>query len=320
MEIFINHAIMHIVDNTRREYVYSAAELDIDSDMVAGFLDKHIKKILKNSATKEGLFNPDSQVFKLFSEFINGSAHFTNTTQKICEKLVEIMDDAPDIPAAVVIFAQFEVGSNPYFGILKLNHMDCYSHETANSTNQIVKTSQALPFNSGKVEEAVLIPYDPLILQIIEKPYPINGQPTNYFSSLFLECIPKLSKKEVTKIIKDVTTEIADKYADDELLEARVNTALIEEAIEKEGEIRLESVASAAFEDVAAREDFISMIRDYELVEDVELGEKYVVAQFGSYKFRASNGIEIKFPVGLMDDSAIVQIAKNADKSVDITL
>jgi len=315
MEIIINHAILHIVDNKTRKYIYSENELDIDSDMVSEFLQKHIKKVFRDSSTKEGTFNPDSGVLQIFSEYKNGAAFFADTTRKICEKLVTILDSAPDIPSADIVFVQFDVGYDSYMAILKFTHREYYGHEICSSSTCITKNAAA-----GKIEQAVIIPYEPMLLRIIEKPYPINGQPSNYFSSVFLECTPEPSKKEIAKIIKDVTEEIAEKYGDDDMIEAKVNAALIEEALEKEGEVRLENVAAAAFEDEDMRRDFVAALRENEIIADVQLGEKFAMAQFGSYKFKASNGIEVRFPVGLMDDSEIVDIIKNDDSSLTITL
>jgi nucleoid-associated protein YejK len=337
MEIFVNNAILHVMNNDGQESHLSNHELDIDSDICYEFITKHIKKLLDNPAVKEACFKEDAKVYGAVQSFIKGEVYFKEAAGKIAEHLLQIMNENVDIPSADVVIAQFETryrGSkksegqldSEYLAILKLNYKECFTHQVAEGDegkdNQIVKYRAVLPFESGKVEEACLIPYDPMVIKLVEKPYLVNGDPTNYFSELFLECTPELSKKEVAQIINEISDEINQKYFNDSIeTSAKVKVALIEEAIEEEGTISIYNVAEKVFgEQEEVKSEFIAMAKDYGVKPDVELGEKFSKQQFGTQRFKASNGIEVKFPAELSDDSNVIEFQNNEDGSISIVL
>jgi len=311
MEIFINNAILHIVENNRELAVFSENELDIDSDMVTEFLTKHIKKLNNNPSVKEATFNKESQIYKSINQFKTKEINFKEFAKNICKPLADIMINYKEIPPAAIIVAQIDIKNNQFLAILKLNHRSYYTHSTEGGQNHIVKSLQGLPFDSGKVEEAVLIPLENMLLKLIEKPYILDGKETNYFSEVFLQASAEMSKKEVIAIINEAIENIAAQSTD-MLLGAKIQLALIEDALENEGAVRLESVANIALsQDENLKEHFINFVRENGLTKDLFLGEKYCMRQFGNYKLKGAGGIELKFPVGVVDDTNV--IAANLD-------
>ena len=339
MELFINNAILHIGNNESGETYLSNVELDIDSDICYEFIQKHVKKLLNNPAAREAVFNAESAVYGVVQAFKEGELYFKDASAQICERLLDMMKRNADIPPADVIVVQFETRAkrgkrqkgetlldNEYLAILKLNYREFFTHQTGDSENgrdnQIVKVRTALPFNGGKVEEACLIPYDPMILKILEKPYIVDGEVTNYFSELFLDCTPELSKKEVVQVLQEVSDEITEKHFNGDLeTAAKVKVAVIDEAIEQDGTVSVFNIANRVFTDnEEARGEFVEMAKDLGVKPDVELGEKFARQHFGTHKFKASNGVEIKFPVELSDDLNAMEFTKNDDGSISITL
>ncbi len=326
MEIFINNAILHVLNNDGGESVFSDQELDIDSDICCEYISKHIKKLINNTSAREATFNPDSKCLAIINQYIGGDLYFKDASHKICALLSDAMQKSQSIPSADVLVVQFEIKNDAYLAIFKLNYKECFMHQVASgeagSDNQIVKYQTVLPFDGGKVDEACLIPYDPMVVRLLEKPYIIDGESKFYFSELFLDCSPELSKKEVVSAINDIAEEITQQYFEGDVSAmARVKMALIEEAEEEEGYVSFSNVASKVFGDnEEARTDFVSLAKEAGLKSDVNLGEKFVKQQFGSHKFKASNGIELKFPSELTDDSETIEFVNNDDGSVTVVL
>jgi len=328
MEIFINHAILHVLDNDGGESRFSNEELDIDSDVCSDFIIKHVKKLMNNPAVKEATFDPESPVHQDIQKFVNGEIYFKDASLTICQRLNEIMAANVEIPSGDVLVAQFEAGNDAYLAILKLNYKECYAHESGDgengTDNQIVKYRHVLPFDNGKVEEACLIPYHPMVIRLLEKPYMVNGEPRNYFSELFLCCSPELSKKETAQIINEITEEITEKYFQGSVeTAAKIKVALMEEAIEEEGAISIASVASRVFtepEQEEARQEYINLAKEAGIRPEVDFGEKFTKQQFSAHRFKADNGIEVKFPAELSDDSNIIEFQNHEDGSVTIIL
>lgn len=324
MALRINHAILHILNNDGGATVLSNNELDIDSEVCGEFITKHVKKLMSSTSAKEAVFHAGSKAYDIVQAYKNGEIFFKEASERICLHLSDIMEKHVDIPSADVLVVQFENKRENYLAILKLNYKECFMHDTGKSgtDNQLVKHRSVLPFSNGKVEEACLIPYDPMVLKVLEKPYLVDGEPTEYFSELFLECDAALSKKEAVQIIQEISDEINEKYfnRDAESL-AKLKMAVIEEAEEEEGLVSIENVAARAFqENEDAKREYVTMAREAGIKTELPLGEKFSRQQFGYQRMKADNGIELKFPIDLSDDAGTIEFIKNTDGSLSILL
>jgi nucleoid-associated protein YejK len=274
---------------------------------------------LDNPASKEATFLPNSEIYKHIVDLKDGKSHFKDACAQIGRKLSEIMSKSMDIPDGALLIVQFENKKSRYIAIIKLNYRECFTHETKHNSsgadNQIVKYPAVLPFDTGKTEEACLIPFDPMVLKVLEKPFEVNGEMVNYFSELFLECDSSMSKKEAAQILNEISDEINELHFESSIdAVARIKTALVDQAEESEGEISIESVAAKAFEDnPKAQGDYVRLARDAGLRADMMLGEKFVRQQFGTQRIKTENGIEIKFPAELWADSSCIEMIRQAD-------
>lgn len=308
MDILINHGILHIIDNERGQVVLSESELDLDSDMVTDFLVKHIKKVMNSTDVKEAAFESDSGVLTTIKKFQAREMDFKSASWEFCVRLSEIMLENGDIPPADLLVTQFEIKRVPYLAIFKLNHSVFYTHEVKGGENHIVQSSFALPLGGAKVSEAVIIPYEPMVLKIMEKPHMVRGEEMNYFSQLFLRAGEALSKKQAAKLIKAILEEIIDAhYGGNPVITAKFQLAMIEEAIENDGDVRLENVTKSAFGDGEAREEFLTIARETGLGRDLFFGEKFCMKEFGTTKIKSESGVELKFPVGVLDDPNVIE-------------
>jgi len=311
MDILINHGILHIIDNERGQVVLSESELDLDSDMVADFLGKHIKKVMNSTDVKEAAFETDSSALATIGKFQSREIDFKTASWEFCMKLSEIMLENGDIPPADLLVMQFEINHAPHLAIFKLNHSIFYTHEVKGGENHIVQSAFALPLGGAKVSEAVIIPYEPMVLKIMEKPHNVGGEEINYFSKLFLQAGDAISKKQAAKLIKAILEEIvADYYTGNPIMTAKFQLAMIEEAIENDGDVRLENVTRVAFGEGDARDEYLKIARETGLVRDLFLGEKFCMKEFGTTKIKSESGIELKFPVGVLDDSNVIEIVE----------
>lgn len=322
MAFEIQNAILHIIDNNSGNVVISDTELDIDSDICYEFINKHVKKLFNNSSAKDANFNDNSLVGGQVSDLKNGKTNFKDACKFIGQHLSEIMLKNVDIPSADLLIVKFTIKGDEHLGILKLNVKECYTHKEKGSENQIVKYSSVLPFDSGKVEEACIIPFNPVTVKLIEKSYLVDNESTNYFSELFLECATELSKKEIATIINELTEEVKDKYYSSNItVGATVKTALVEESEDDEGVVSIINVANKAFSDnQEAREEFISQAKEAGIKSEADLGEKFVKQQFGSHRIKAENGVEIKMPTQLFTDGESIEFIRLEDGSQAIML
>lgn len=328
MALLLSNAILHIVNNTGAASCYSNEELDVDSETCYEFVSKHVRRLLSNPGAREAVFSAQSQAYQWIKDYQKAEVSFKDLSRRLCDRLAGIMENNKDIPPADILIAAFDNGNKRYLAILKLNYGECFTHRVVESENgaenQIVKNMAVLPASGGKVEDACLIPWDPMVLRILEKPRIINGEEVNYFSGLFLECETELSKKETAEMIREITDEINGRYFDgNEEVSARFKCALMDEAASsgEDDELNLENAVRQVFgEHEEAMQEFSVLAKEYGLPHTLKLDKPFVQREFKTQRFKAENGIEIKFPAELFQDPETVQWAANSDGTVTVTL
>ena len=323
MALKIRNAILHILRNDGPPSVFSDAELDIDSEVCEAFIGKHVKKLINNAAVKTAHFKPDAELYNLLIEYQQREKHFMETALVMAQRLDGIMEQEKSIPPCDMLVARVGQKTGEFIAVLLLHHHDVYAHKTVGSENML-HMCRALPFNTGKVEFAVLIALegDSMGINIIEKPVEIYGVGTLYFSEMFLECETSPSRKEQAVLINDVTTEFVDEFfKGDPNVSAKIKTALVEEADAEDGFVSMDNVARVAFEaQDEVREQYVNTLRDAGVREDLPLGQSVVKQQFAMHKIKAENGVEIRFPAELAASEDGVEITSHGDGTVSVLL
>jgi len=321
MSLKIRNAILHILRNDGRPSVFSESELDIDSEVCEAFITKHVKKLMDNPGVRTATFKPESKLYQYLGAFQAGNAHFKETATGIAQKLDEIMKRYPSIPPCDLLLARVGSKNGEYFAILQMGYHEVYAHSSKGADNQLTLCS-ALPFATGKVEYACLVALDgpSMPISILEKPAVIDGEAVLYFSELFLECDSSPSKKEQAKLIDEINGEFVQEYYNNSpTIQAKIKTALLEEAEEAEGFVSMDNVAAQVFE--AGDElklQYINTLRDAGIQEDLPLGQRVVRQQFGTQKIKAENGVEIKFPAELAAQGEEVEITTHVDGTISV--
>jgi len=327
MALLISRAILHIINNTGAQSHFSNQELDVDSETIIEFVGKHVRRLMNNPSAREATFSAESEAYSLVKAYQKGDIYFKDMSMSLCQRLEAIMDENKDITPADILVVAFENGKNSYLAVLKLSYSECFTHQIIEGEsgieNRIIKNTAVLPISGSKVEEACLIPYDPMVLRVLEKPYMINGEETLYFSKLFLECETEMSKKEAADILKEISEEVNAKYFDESVeLAAKLKSEIINEAdIAGDDALDIDNVAKRVFsENEEAKAEFVQLAREYGLPNDLKLDKSFVQRTFKTQTFKADNGIEIKFPAELSSDPDVMQFSANSDGTFSITL
>jgi len=319
----IKKAILHILRNDGRESVFSQAELDIDSEICEAFILKHAKKLINNPAARTALFKPESDIYAHMKDYQSGAVYFKETSINIAQKFHDIMARFPALPPCDLLLAHVANKGTEYLAILQMGYQEVYGHQSKGAENQL-KTCNALPFASGKIEHACLIGLDgaAMPISLVEKPAVLEGNAVLYFSELFLDCETTPSKKEQAQLIDEINNEYVLEYHNNNPnITARIKTALVEEAEAEEGFVSIDNVANQVFaEDAEEKTQYIATLREAGVVADLPLGEKVVRAQFATQRIKGENGIEIKFPAQLAADEDELEITSHPDGTVTVTI
>lgn len=332
MPLFINHAILHTISNDGSTSVFSETELDIDSETCSEFVGRHVRRLLHNPGAKQATFKAESEVYTHIKAFQKNEIRFGQMSRLLCERLAQLMQGNEDIPPAGILVAAFDNAGQSYIAILKLNFIECYTHRVLQTENglgtQLIKNPMVLPLSAGKVEEACLIPYEPMVLRVFEKPHRIGGEEIDYFSERFLECETEISQKDAAEILLQVTEKLNGRHlGGDAALEARVKCAVIEEAqaaeaAEQEEALQIDRVAGRVFpepEEEELKAAFISLAEEQGLPQELPIDKSFAQRAFKMQRLKADNGVEIKCPAELFQDPDSVILENHSDGSFTIT-
>lgn len=332
MPLLIDNAILHTITNDPATTLFSDIGLDVDSETCTEFVGRHVRRLLHNPGAKEATFSEGSSVYALIKAFQKGELRFIELSRLLCERLAQLMQSGADIPPADVLVTLFDNAGKTYLALLKLNFTECYTHcveQTESGTGtRLIKNLTVLPQGAGKVEEACLIPYDPMVLRVFEKPHALGGEQVDYFSSLFLECETNISKKEAAEQLLQVADAVGERhFGGDVEKQAQRKRAIIEEAgaAEEEGgeePLRVGRVAERLFpapEQEAVREEFIAAAREQGLPEELPIDRSFAERAYKTQVVRADNGVEIRCPAELFSDPTAVVMENHADGSFTIT-
>ena len=322
MKILIKKAILHILDKKNGKMLFSEEELDIDSEICEDFITNHIKKIIKSSAAKKAHFNNGSKVQGMLREFYENNMPFVDFSLEICKHMYSTAYD--EMPASDIMIIIAKIDSEMCVGVLKLDHKALYTHKIVTKgqkmDTQLMQYESILPSNRDKVSEACIISCKDQIITLIDMANKISDDSVSYFSEIFLECNPDISKKEIVQGIEYTLENVRGRLSDIISDEARLKLMIMEQA-EEEGFINLADVANEFFdEDKELACDCIEIAKEVNVDKELYLGEKLARQKFGVHKLKFNDGIQLTFPTDLIKYSDIFNFVRNQDGSISICM
>ncbi len=323
-DIHINQAIIHILDSSVLVPVLSDTELELDSE-VRDFIKGHIFKILSSDDFKECFFQEEDSV--VYTQIRNYTKdNFVAASKVMAENLFEIMKSNVEIPSADLLISVFELFNKQYMALLKMNYKSSYIHYVesveSETINSIIKQRAALPTDSQKLDEAVIIDLNDYSIKILEKKYPINGQKENYLSLHYLQCSGNLSAKTKLNIINKTVEQINKKYFNDDVEQKiEVKKAIIEE-YEETGSIVVNTLADKIFEkQPEVKQEFKEKIEKYGFEDEpVSCQTKTATKKLEKQIIKTQTGIEVNIPVEQYGNKEAIEFITNADGTISLII
>ncbi len=331
-EIRFRKVIVHILDSTVGMPVLSDTLLDYGSDFEE-FLRGHVNKVLNTDDKKTCVFyREDSQAYQEIEALAKAGfadAVFVEASQRLASCLYGIMNKNIDIPQADFVEALFEAGEEQYLALLKMDYKTSFTHQTQSdafgNTNEIIKFRAILPTENQKLSEAAVICLSDFSISLIEKKYQVNGQKTNYFSKLFLNCSGALSPKTQLSIVTHAIDAVQKKYYNDsEQFEVQMETKqVIHRQLEETGAVDVPAVLDQVFKE---KEEFKGEVNErlekYHIGADtqIEPQTESALRKFSKQYLTTDTGVEIKIPMEQYRDGEHIEFITNQDGSISILI
>lgn len=334
-EISIKKIIVHILDTSMSIPVMSMDEMPTSID-INDFFAHHIARILDDDGIKSCVFDEDFNVFLgHLKEYKNQATDFVAFSKMIAGQLFAIMSSNIAIPSADLAVINYRYQSRDYLALLKLNYQNTFIHytdyESDININTIITHRTTLPNYGQRIGECALIDLEDLSVSILDKSYDINGEKKYYLTSLFLKCHTRPSSKEKLQAVKAATNKVAKKYFDqDPEKKAQVTETLLKN-LDDEGTFHIESFVTEAFltneftTDLAVQEEakeiFYDTLEKKGIVEPkISITEKTIHRSFEKQRIKTDEGIEIKIPMEMYNDSSKLEFITEQDGTISILL
>jgi nucleoid-associated protein YejK len=325
IEIKIKKIIVHILDLNMEMPLLSDEEHPLESDIV-DFIEGHIIKMLSDEGLRSANFKEDSVLKELFEDILRDGENYIKYTSEVATMLYNVIIHYPDIPSADLVCCLFEADGVDFFGILKFNYKNSYIHyvnmNEDKKLNSIIKQKTTLPGDSQKVDECIIVNLQDFSMKVNEKKYDINGEEKYYLSSMFLDSVCQMSKKEKAQVFKKAVENFGKKHLKDDIEAAGNFAAAVTECIERNEVIDIAMVAENTFKKrPEMKQEFIEHIENTGIEEkEIELDRETANKVFKKHRIKTDSGIEITLPYDFFKDRNRMEFINNPDGTVSIMI
>lgn len=325
-DIRIQAVIMHILDATVGMPVLSDSEIELNADL-AEFLREHIYRVVAGDDCKRCFFHKEeSDVYRMLEQY--SEEVFADMSRDMANNLYQIMNSNPDIPSADLLVVRFTEQGHPYLALLKMNYKESFTHRSRKveegNTNELIRYKTILPTEKQRIQEAAVIDLKDLSVLAIEKPYPVNGERTDYFTYLFLKCSSERSSKDklniVTKAVEKVQNDFYDESRQFEKnLEAK---SIIYRELEEKGGFSVAAIGDKIFaEEPELRDQFRERMIQKDIIrEEVMPKEEKTFKKYETQVIRTDSGIEIRIPMKEYNDPESVEFVTEDDGTTSVVI
>jgi len=322
--ITINKSILHVLDTNAGIPVLSDVLLNMTTG-VKEYIEKHVEKSIKDSDIKRTTFRDQSSFQNRISDYRSHSDELVRVSREISQLFFDYMVENIEIPSADLVFVDFDLDHETYFGMFKFNYKHGYIHYVNTDhglSNDILVQPCVLPNESQKLDEFVIVNLRTSEVMIKEKKYAIDDQKNFYISSQLLQCEDAISEKAAFDIVeKTVKKIIALEYSGDI---DKLNTLkqVMANDYEADSEIDIDNIAKMTFHG-----DEKVQTRFKETMEQNGVFEKKIQVTpniekkiFKKQKFVTDTGIEISIPADQLNRNDIIEFKNNPDGTISVEI
>lgn len=324
MIVSVKSAILHILDSGHRMPVLSERCLDVEDAVINGYITSQVERVYDDPSHRNGEFRQNSG-FKYHMNELAEKEDITDFSRAAAERLFEGLCGSEKPEVCDIIVCDLIINERSVIGILKLNNKVGFTHQAVKDENGIfnnlINHYAILPNAKQKTSEYAFIDREDLSIRYRSAAYKINGEKTDIFADILLECDYEISSREavntVTKTAKKVTVE----NGGDELETVAKIKECVMDNIETEKSLDTKHIAEKIFDGrPVMKEEFRSKIENASVPEEIELN-KYVAKKVTSnIRLTTDTGIEISFPSEYYRDNKYVDIINNEDGTISIQI
>ena len=317
MSITFKHTVIHVLDLSMGMPLLST-DLLILNDETESFITRHLTKIFESTSSCDALFKENAELPNHLKTPLTEEL-FMQLTSEIAQVFYRYMTEYETIPSGDLVCTSFMMDGNNYFGLLKLNYKEEYTHYVEQSdgtvVTRIIKNKGIFPGASKQVEEGLIIALDSFKVSLLDTS---KGK----YLSLMFDLEPALSVKETVKAIETVANKVIEEHYDNPINALTELKQNISESIARTQAIPVQEILEQTFgEDEEVFESCMQHMEEFGLKEaHVEVTDPKIGNKFNFQKLKTDTGIEVKLPTHLFKDPDFIEIINEPNGTLSIVL
>ena len=304
-DISINEAVLHILDNNSDEPILNEFKLDINEELY-NYLDKHIKKCLKDEELRYAQFNKERNIVKdLSQEYLNGVNDIMEVSKELARQMFIIMRSKGNIPSCDLMVVSIVTEFGPMLCILKMDYIKNYMHTVDFVDDKIginiVTQFTGLPASGQRLQKCAFIKvmkeenkFDLMVIDKVNKKDKNEEYGSNYFIGNFLGCTVVDNERDLTKSFINAAEKWTRASFDENADEQEKIRRKLKEHIKESDNLDIKEVSQSLFEEnEEAQKSFVDYVKEQGVTENIEIDKQWIEKKLKRVRLKIDKYIDI---------------------------
>lgn len=320
--MIITESILHIVDNSSGQLVFSTNKLDLSDEDVYDFIRKKLDRIFYGD-TKHGYLSDDNHFLKMLR---NTDNDFHHKSKMLATHFYSALERTEEGEYGDLLVATCTDEDQEFYVVMKIAYQQSFTHIVEYDedilTNKIIPHKAIYRSSGITKDEAVLFNITKQTYRLQDKIYTVDNESSRYLAEHFMKLEPEASVSEQISEMKKAIKNAAKQFHPDTSTIMIDTQTAVYESIEEHGKIDVEIVGEKVFgNNMSARSAYHEKLEEAYITEEiVPLDKEQAEKKFGSQKLKLDNGIEIIIPIDLYKDKSVVEFITNEDGTTSVVL
>lgn len=321
----IKQAILHILDASHQIPVISEREMDVNDAMINTYITRLMERVYDDSAHRNAEFMSNSGLKYHVNEYKSGNESFVELSANIANRLFDGLKNTDEPKPCDIVVSAVMINDRDAIAILKLDHKSYFTHSEEKDGDgafcNLMGYYTILPTMTQKIGEYAFIMLDNMSIRYRGGNYKVDGEKTDLFADILLECEYEISSREavntITREAKKVTAENGGNVME---TTARIKE-YVAENVELGGTIDTEKIASHVFYGRPAMlDEFTAKIVNGKVPPQIEVNPYVKKKVTSDIRVTTDIGVELSFPAEYYNDPEYVEIVHENDGTLSIVI
>lgn len=323
--MIINNLVLHILDCNSSNCLLSERQIDLSSEEVYTFMEKHILKALADNGTSEGEFYADSEFAPELECYLDKDETFLDFSKNIANLVFKNIVNAAEKELVDLVVAEFLDEDVRKMGVFLFAGKPAFTHQVEKVDNvlcnEIIRHFAIFPNTSQRIDSFVIVNLLNGTLKYLDKKRSLDGKAQYLLPEKILGCSSVISPKESVKVVNKIAKEVAEEFGVSPTVAMSKAKVFIADNIEENESFSVEKLGQEVFEDsLESQVAFADKLKDAKIPDVVNADRSLAKKSIRTHKIKTDTGIEITFPADYAENNEFIEFVTKPDGMISIEL